>query len=186
VVGPAVELTVDANWKLIMDGFLETYHLRFLHATTLTRVLHGDQAPFEAFGDHSRHAVPRLSYDPTVHRGPEDYLTNVLIEYTLFPNTNLMWAIDHFEVYRVEPIGGRPDRSRVRLTLLVDPATAGCVERWEKNLEIARRVIVSEDFAAARSIQRALDGGAAPPEFVLGRNEAPLQHYHRRLDAHWS
>ena len=186
VAGPAVELTVDANWKLIMDGFLETYHLRFLHAKTLTRILHGDQAPFQPFGDHSRHVVPRLSYDGVVHQHPEDFLTNVLVEYTLFPNTNLMWAIDHFEVYQVEPVGGRPDRCRVRLTLLVDPATAGCAERWEKNLEIAQRVIVSEDFAAATSIQRALVGGAAPAQFVLGRNEAPLQHYHQRLDALWS
>lgn len=183
VAGPSVDLTVEANWKLIMDGFLETYHLRFLHSQTLTRILHGDQAPFQAFGRHSRHVVPRKSYNPADHVEPEAFLTNVLIEYTLFPNTNLMWAIDHFEVYHVEPLDGRADRCRVRLTLLVDPATAHDSDRWAKNLEIAQRVIVAEDFAAARSIQRALNGAAAPTEFVLGRNEAPLQHYHQQLDA---
>lgn len=186
VAGPAVDLTVEANWKLIMDGFLETYHLRFLHARTLTRILHSDLAPFRAFDCHSRHVVVRKSYDPAVHLDAEAFLTNVLIEYTLFPNTNLMWAIDHFEVYQVEPIDGRADRCRVRLTLLVDRRTTDRTDQWAKNLEIAQRVIVSEDFAAAESIQRALNGRAAPSEFVLGRNEAALQHYHQQLELLWS
>ena len=42
---------------------------------------------------------------------------------------------------------------------------------------------MSEDFAAAQSIQRAIRAGAAPAELVFGRNEAPLQHYHRQLAA---
>ena len=76
-----------------------------------------------------------------------------------------------------------PQRCRVRLAMLVDRDLDARRAQWDKNLEITTNIIVSEDLAAAQSIQRALQGGAAPPEFVFGRKEAPLQHYHQQLQA---
>lgn len=181
VVERTVELSPKANWKLIMDGFMETYHVRFLHAKTLTSYIYSDVAPFHPLGRHGRHVAPRLCYDAASHSNPAAFLAQVLIEFQLFPNTNVLWASDHFEIFQVEPDPERADRARVRMTLLVHAAQRDRTAHWDRNVEITTNIIVSEDFACAESVQRALNGGAAPTEVVYGRNEAPLQHYHQQL-----
>lgn len=54
---------------------------------------------------------------------------------------------------------------------------------WEQNLRVTEKVILAEDFAAAASAQRTLTGRAAPEEFLYGRNEPAVQHFHQRIAA---
>jgi phenylpropionate dioxygenase-like ring-hydroxylating dioxygenase large terminal subunit len=183
VVERRTERTVDANWKLIMDGFLETYHVRFLHAATLTSRLYSDRATYDAFGRHGRLASMRKTYEPGAHRSPEQVLSQLIVSYRLFPNTEVLWAIDHYEVWQVEPDRNRPDRTVVRTALLTRPEELDRTDHWALNLKMAMDIITSEDFAAATSTQRALDGGAAPPLVVYGRNEPGVQHFQQELAA---
>jgi len=175
------QVEVEANWKLIMDGFLETYHVRFLHAATLTDRLYSDRNSYDAFGPHGRLASMRKTYDPAGVQTPSELLSQLIVSYRLFPNTEILWAIDHYEVWQIEPDPGRADRCRVRMALLTRPEDSGRSEHWARNLEMAMDIITSEDFAAARSAQRALDGGAAPEQVVYGRNEPGVQHFHQEL-----
>jgi phenylpropionate dioxygenase-like ring-hydroxylating dioxygenase large terminal subunit len=183
VVERRTELQLEANWKLIMDGFLETYHVRFLHAATLTNRLYSDRNTYDAFGRHGRIASLRKTYDPTTVAGAEDFHGQVVVGYRLFPNTEVLWAVDHFEVWQIEPDPVRPDKTSVRMALLTRPEEAGRSEHWGLNLKMAIDIITTEDFAAARSAQRALNGGAAPERVVYGRNEPGVQHFHQELAA---
>jgi phenylpropionate dioxygenase-like ring-hydroxylating dioxygenase large terminal subunit len=180
------EVEVEANWKLIMDGFLETYHVRFLHAATLTDRLYSDRNSYDAFGRHGRLASMRKTYDAADVHTPEELLNQLIVSYRLFPNTEILWAIDHYEVWQIEPDPVRADRCRVRMALLTGPEESGRSDRWARNLKMALDIITSEDFAAARSAQRALDGGAAPDRVVYGRNEPGVQHFHQELTARLS
>lgn len=177
------ELSPEANWKLIADGFLETYHVRFLHAKTLTAHLYSDRDVFRPFGRHGRLVSQRKTYDAAQHVTPEDFLGYVLVNYQLFPNTFALWAADHFELWQIQPDRERPDRTRVRVGLLVRPDMQHLTERWTVNQEITTNIIVSEDFACAAATQRALSGNAAPPKVFYGRNEPMLQHFHQQLVA---
>jgi len=177
------ERSVDANWKLIMDGFLETYHVRFLHAATLTNRLFSDRGSYDAFGRHGRLASMRKTYDPQAHTAPDDFLSQLVLSYRLFPNAEVLWAIDHYEVWQVEPDRTRPDRTLVRTALLTRPEELCRSEHWARNLQMAMDIITTEDFAAATSAQRALNGGAAPPQVVYGRNEPGVQHFQQELAA---
>ena len=38
-------LRADLNWKIVVDGFLETYHLRFLHSSTVGPYIKTNLAP---------------------------------------------------------------------------------------------------------------------------------------------
>lgn len=183
VVERRQDLEVEANWKLIMDGFLETYHVRFLHAATLTGRLFSDRSSYDRFGCHGRLASMRTSYEPELVRCPEDFLGQLVVSYRLFPNTEVLWAIDHYEVWQVEPDPRRPDRTTVRMSLLTRPEETGRPEHWARNLKMAMDIITTEDFEAARSAQRALAGGAAPDRVVYGRNEPGVQHFHQELTA---
>jgi phenylpropionate dioxygenase-like ring-hydroxylating dioxygenase large terminal subunit len=181
VVERTDEITLDANWKLVMDGFMENYHVRFLHKETLSPYIYSDRISFHPLGRHNRAIHPRNSYDPASHSCPEQFLSQVLISYNMLPNVNVEWAGDHFEIYQPDPDPQRPDRCRVRLTLLVRPEERHRTEKWTRNLEFSTSIIFKEDFAIAESAQRALSGGAAPVEVVYGRNEPQLHHFHGQL-----
>lgn len=181
VVERTDEITLDANWKLVMDGFMENYHVRFLHQETLSPYIYSDRIAFRALGRHNRAIHPRNSYDPDSHDRPETFLSQVLISYNMLPNVNIEWAGDHFEIYQPEPDPTHPGRCRVKLTLLVRPEERHKTDKWTRNLKISTDIIFKEDFAAAESAQRAFTGGAAAPELVFGRNEPQLHNFYRQL-----
>ena len=181
VVERTKELSLAANWKLVMDGFMENYHVRFLHKDSFSPYIHSDRISFRPLGIHNRAVHPRKKYDPASHTSSEAFLGQVAISYNLLPNTNLEWSGGHFEIYQSIPDPVRTDRCTVRLTLLVAPEQRDDTARWDRLLGISERIIVEEDFAVAEAAQRALNGGAAPPEVVYGRNEPPLHHFYTEL-----
>lgn len=182
VVERRTEVKVEANWKLLVEGYLEGYHTRFLHKKTLTG-LHSDRAETRVFGRHGRVTVIRTSYDPVKHTEPKDVLSQVVIAYRLFPNTIVFWAADHFELWQIEPDRTRPDHSLVRVAMLTRREALSRSEHWARNLKLTMDVLIAEDFAACESAQRAMSGGAAPPVIYYGRNEPGVQDFHRGLDA---
>lgn len=178
-----VDLEVDANWKLLMDGYLETYHVRFLHAESLRDIVWPDRSAYSPFGVHGRHVVARRNYDPASHQSDDDLMAQLSMALRLFPNTVVTWFSDHFEMWQLEPDLTRPNRTSVRLTMLVPPETVGNTSKWDRNTKISVGVITGEDFSTAVSAQQMLDGGTAPDCFRYGRNEPGVQHFHQTLVA---
>jgi phenylpropionate dioxygenase-like ring-hydroxylating dioxygenase large terminal subunit len=178
-------LRADMNWKIVVDGFLETYHLRFLHAGTIGPYLKTNLAPFEAFGRHGRMTVVRSSYDGVrdrIARGAEDLLPHVAGVYQIFPNTILIWQGDHFESWLVFPESDDPARVVIRVQLLAPrPTTSRDEQRhWDRNWKILMDTVLEEDFVVSQAIQRGFAVGAQD-HVTFGRNEPALQHFHRAL-----
>ncbi|BCF86356.1 (2Fe-2S)-binding protein (plasmid) [Rhodococcus qingshengii] len=62
------ETVVNCNWKLILDAFLESYHLRFLHKNTVAEIFRNskeetaaDAYGFELYKRHGRMTVPGVA-----------------------------------------------------------------------------------------------------------------------------
>jgi phenylpropionate dioxygenase-like ring-hydroxylating dioxygenase large terminal subunit len=174
----------EVNWKLIVDGFLETYHLRFLHSDTVGPYFHTNLAAFRAFGAHGCVVVVRKSFDAVRSCPPEqiDLLPYLAVVYQIFPNTVLVWQADHFELWLVFPEGGRPDRVVMRVSLLAPQQPRREREHWDRNWRILMDTICKEDFPLARTIQQGIAAGLHT-HVTFGRNEPTLQHYHRKLRA---
>jgi phenylpropionate dioxygenase-like ring-hydroxylating dioxygenase large terminal subunit len=174
------------NWKLVMDGFLEDYHLAVLHKKTVgpyfTRNLHR----FESFGRHGRLVPVRANISEVRDRPPGevDLLHRVIIIYVLFPSAVLLWQNDHFEFWTVFPDARDLGRCRITVRLLAPSADVVESERalWDKNWKILLDTVEQEDWVAARGIQAGLETGGQT-HFVFGRNEVALQHFHRQLAA---
>lgn len=173
------------NWKLVVDTFLELYHLPYLHTKTVGRFIEGKGALHEQFGPHSRFIAPRKSFMPALRDIPpeqRDVAEHSVVINRVFPNGIVIWQRDHVEFWTAVPDGDDPNRCIVRLWLLSPEKVVGEAERvrWDKNWEILRGTVQVEDFPMARTIQQGFSSGAQD-HVIFGRNELGLHEFHRSL-----
>lgn len=172
------------NWKLVLDTFLEGYHIGYLHQKTLTGILQGNTTDFLSYGDHhlltfARSKLPRLKQQP---ESEWDLMWNTTLLYVLFPNTVLAVQGDHVELFRIFPAEGRVDRSSMETSIYIPKPAATDEERrhWDANLNLVLSVVLAEDFPAGRTIQAGFASGAQS-HTIYGRNEPAMIHWHQAI-----
>jgi phenylpropionate dioxygenase-like ring-hydroxylating dioxygenase large terminal subunit len=171
------------NWKSVIDGFLENYHVRYLHGATLAKYVRSNVHTYDAFGPHARLVVLKNKFDevkdlPVDRYKPIDYMSNV---YFIFPNTGISWVYDHFETWTAFPWGPTPRVSATRLSMIVPPERVDDHAFWDRSMNTILDVIPTEDFEMSRVMQQGLAAGAQTHQ-VFGRNEGALQHFHAGLE----
>lgn len=172
------------NWKFVIDGFLETYHFRFLHENTIAPFVRTNFGPTEEYGSNVRMVVLRSSYDEHVTQadGLVDPMPHIAVAYQLFPNTVVVWQGTHIEVWTSYPTAAAPDHCSIRVSVLApEPTTTEEQQRdWDRNWAILMGTVLEEDFAVSRRAQAGYRTGAVT-RLVYGRNEPALQAFHRNL-----
>lgn len=178
-------LEPKVNWKMGIDGFLETYHLRVLHPKTVGPLFHTNLATADSFGFNHRMVGVRKTFaevddDAELAR---DFLRHTIQLYTLFPNTMFVYQMDHLEVWRLFPSDNNPSQCKMVLSLYTPEPVIGDGARrhWDNNLQLALATVEAEDLPLGEKIQRGYRRGV--PEFVTyGRNEPALTHFHASLE----
>lgn len=171
------------NWKFVIDGFLETYHFKYLHRDTIGPYVRSNFGPTDTYERHTRMIVLRASYDTKVLPDPDaDPMPHIAVAYQLFPNTVLVWQGTHIEIWTSYPTNGAADHCNIRVTVVIpDPAKRDTPDLdWDRNWEILMGTVLNEDFEVSRQAQAGLRTGALD-KLVFGRNEPALQAYHRNL-----
>lgn len=175
--------TRAANWKLVMDAFLEGYHVKSLHQRTLSRFFR-EEAVVDTSGSHvrslgARKNLPEISALP---REEWDVRTCTTVFYTLFPNTILVFhpeTVSHIALFP----RGLGELTFVH-TMLAPRAPVNEEHRavldktWEL---IDSKVFAEEDLAIAESIQSVLHADAQPT-FRLGALEHSIRFFHDATD----
>lgn len=172
------------NWKLVIDTFLETYHLQFLYPKTIYPILHSNLATFDAFGRNLRMIAARRTIEQ-LRATPQDQwniipLTAVIC--VLFPNTAFIIQGDHLETWHVYPSGDGVNKSTMRVSFYTpEPAnTEKARKYWNKNLNLLMATVEDEDFPMAEGIQRGFHS-PAQEAIHFGHNEPALQHFHKSV-----
>ena len=92
------EWTLQANWQLIVETFLESYHVQFLHQNTLGLVTHGNRMVVDRLDHRSlRHTVPLSNFQPIpdssssslplqAASAQDPFFAQTTTTYFLFPN----------------------------------------------------------------------------------------------------
>lgn len=171
------------DWKLAVDTFQEVFHVNVLHAETLKGLFSG-LATLNTLGKHHRFTAIRASFEEGFD--PNDPGASILphasIVYLLFPNTILVWQMDHIELWHVYPSPDSDHECVMRIFLVINKEPDERATRhWNRNWEILQASVWKEDFDVMADIQQNLSAGA-PGELVFGRNEAALQHFHTQVD----
>src|SRR5262249_27093257 len=109
-------------------------------------------------------------------------LPHATTQYLYLPNAVLVHQIDHFELWRVQPLA--VDRTRVSTSVVAPREPASERERayFVKNLDVLLGVTNSEDFPMMAPTQQNLASGAVP-EVVYGKMEPALVHFHESVAA---
>jgi len=174
------------NWKLLVDTFLESYHFCVLHKNSICSIFYDNLTTFDTWGEHFRLVSARRTINEMRTIEPEKWnlLPHMVAIYVLFPNTVLVWQLDHIELWQIYPGPDAPDESVVHLALYTpEPALSESARRhWDNNLNLVVHVVENEDFPVGEGAQKGFHSGAQE-NIVFGCNEPALAHFHRAVTA---
>ena len=173
---------VGPNWKIAYDGYLDFYHLPFLHRDTFGTEI-SNKAIYRAWGPHQRMTSP----DPkllALRDVPEDqWDLNAMCSgvWTIFPHISFAGTSSGGLVSQLFP-GATPGTSiTIQNYFVAQPPTEA--ERTDANrrAEFLEMVVRDEDYPTGVNQQRALATGAKS-HVLFGRNEGGGQLFHQLLD----
>jgi phenylpropionate dioxygenase-like ring-hydroxylating dioxygenase large terminal subunit len=173
----------SCNYKFLIDGFAESYHLKVLHRATIAPYFEGVPGLTDGMGPIVRNIGVRTTIAKEFDKPVDErrFVRHGTIQYLIPPNVVVSHQVDHVQFWQIDPLG--PARCRVALHLYwPKPIDELARKKADFNLEILWNVTTTEDFPQSDAIQSNLSSGAIR-ELVFGRNEPALIHYHEAIAA---
>ena len=172
------------NWKVLVEQFLEGYHIRTTHKDTFYPIQYDDLNVVEAFGPNTRITFPYKNIERLRDR-PESTWTvghRVTYVYHLFPNVMVATFPNQVLVITIDPID--IDHTNVTIYAMVTPDVAKHVSADPEAAAGARNLLNEggvEDNEMSEGVQRGLHAGAN--DFVeFGTHESAIGRFHATLD----
>jgi len=173
------------NWKVLVEQFLEGYHIRTTHKDTFYPLQYDDLNVVEMFGPNSRVTFPYQNIERLRDRPESSWSVDhrVTYVYHLFPNVMVATFPNQVLMISIDPID--VDHTTVTIYAMVTPDVAERVAADRESAEGARNLLNEggvEDNEMSEGVQRGLHAGAN--EFVeFGTHESAIGHFHATLDA---
>ena len=180
------EYTLECNWKVYIDNYLEGYHIPIAHPG-LFREIDYDQYRVETFANYSKqHAPMRPASDVDVLDRDRRYLRTEAEEqalyYWILPNVMLNFYPDNLQINIILPL----DHERT-VTIFEwyfeQPGTGPGWESMQQSVAFSDQV-QQEDIVLCEAVQRGLTSRSYNQGRFSVKRENGVHHFHGLLDGY--
>jgi phenylpropionate dioxygenase-like ring-hydroxylating dioxygenase large terminal subunit len=183
VLHEVLEFDVPVNYKAIVDGFNEVYHVTQLHHVTPAMTKSTRGTSFHILDRNYMCFVPRPDTLDELADG-WDHHQYAICHYVVFPNTVFNCNPEHIQVFNPIPID--VDRTRFLCWQLIYPgdrADPAYAEYFDKTMDHWERLklVVGEDIAIYDQLART-KRSSGYTQHILSERECKIAHYHGQMD----
>jgi phenylpropionate dioxygenase-like ring-hydroxylating dioxygenase large terminal subunit len=174
---------LQANWKLVIEPFLEGYHVQRLHARSIGALFADVPNVTHLLGPHIRQISGKAHFTPQMLDTPgENIHKTVTHAYLVFPNTVVVTSPFYVSVMFIMPQAA--GRTAVEYFMLTPgpPDNPKAEELYARSYELIQKVFGTEDFRAAEICHAGLASGALG-EVVYSGLESAIVSYYEALEA---
>jgi glycine betaine catabolism A len=196
-----IEAEYPANWKLIVDAFLESYHIRVLHKNTIAPFFTDGITAGETFGSeqdgkpHIHSLVARrtaqvwseqddAAIQKSMPKNIRELSELVTPSQVIFPNTITIFHPDYLSLITLYPTSSGTLRWTHKMLIPKEQSGSDWTAHWEKTFNLIEKgVFQAEDIHTAVNIQKGFTSGANT-HLRLGRIEQAVSWFHSSLSTH--
>jgi phenylpropionate dioxygenase-like ring-hydroxylating dioxygenase large terminal subunit len=172
-----------ANWKLVLEPFLEGYHVVRLHAESIGTLFADVPNAVHRLGPNIRQISGKANFMPEMLDIPGENIHKTLTHaYTVFPNTVIVTSPYYTSVMFIMP---KSVNESVVEYFMLTPGPADnpkAEDVYARSYELIQKVFGTEDFRAACISQEGLESGGVE-EVIYGGLEKPILEHYRTLEA---
>ncbi len=174
---------IGANWKTVIDGFNETWHVPFTHKDSLAGMVQWRDAALTILEPHSMMTIPYKRRGGVVETNG-DHRKTMLCHYLVFPNTIFSCFPTHLQMFTAWPTGPRK-------TLFTTAHVMGPTPEGQTDDEWAARgrrdwdqflVVADEDVAVLEEAGKVYDSLGFRRN-MFNTQEARLTAFHATVNA---
>ncbi|MTI45789.1 phenylpropionate dioxygenase-like ring-hydroxylating dioxygenase large terminal subunit [Roseibium hamelinense] len=175
-----------ANWKLLIQTYLEGYHVPYLHAETLAGAFRKGVIAFDRHGPHFRLCAGRTNLLDAREIPEQDrrILDFASVYYSFFPNAFFIMHPDYVSLNLFHPLSA--DRTLWTHELLYRPelyADETGMDRLQKRFSFTNDAVFdNEDFEVSVGVQNGMARGGNTVH-TLGLEEGLLTLFQMNVDA---
>ena len=172
---------VPANWKTIIESFIEGYHIKATHPKSFFPVQYDNLNVIDHFGPHNRVCYPYRSVEKLRERPKNQWKAENRLTYVdqLLPNVIISTHPGFRVITSIEPIAA--DKS-IQTNFIVTNVDTSCEEKsrlLEEAIALANSSI-DEDRAMIYGAQAGL-AAKANEHLAFGLYESAIVHFHTNL-----
>jgi phenylpropionate dioxygenase-like ring-hydroxylating dioxygenase large terminal subunit len=173
---------VKANWKLVMDTMLDSYHVTRLHKDSLARFFVDAENIIDSMGPHVRAAAARGNFAKELVTDDFSDVRKIMVfAYTLFPNGIVVVSPDFVSVGILRPLA--TDRTDVDYYMLTEAPEGDekMNDKLRRSFDLMSIAFGKEDYWAAELCDAGLRSGTLK-DVQLGGMEIQISLFHNAVN----